>query len=185
MIFLRGLVVVVFLVILVGILGRLFLPIAPRPRQRSRIRALDPQWGGRSMSTPQIMGHDQLLAVDRLIDRLRRLSVGDVHAINNARGRDAGDVVAAIGAASAAGRMIALEDADEAVHAAVSTARQRAVLTAGYEKRGDWEGAATCASDAAIGLIARDLIGSSTYWLLTAPVAAVVGPLHPDDVRRR
>lgn len=133
------------------------------------------------MNTPTALRDDQMLAVDRLIDRLRRLSIEDVHAIHDARGRDEGDVVAAIGAASAAGRMIAMEEADEAVHAAVETARQRAILAAGYEEQGDWEGAAACASDAAIGLIARDLIDSDTYRRLTAPVAAALGSLHPDD----
>lgn len=123
-----------------------------------------------------------------LIDRLHRLTARDVDTIHNAREwwNGAADQarIAAVAAASAAGRMIAVEDADEAVYAAVSTAQQRAVLSAGRDVWGDWEGAAACVSDAAIGLIARDLIDSGTYRVLTAPVAAAFGPLHPADRER-
>lgn len=119
-----------------------------------------------------------------LIDRLHRLTARDVNTIHDARRwtdpRDEA-LETAIGAAIRAGRGIALEDADEAVYATVSTAQQRAVLSAGRDVWGDWEGAAACVSDAAIGLIARDLIDSGTYLALTAPVAAAFGPLHPDD----
>lgn len=51
------------------------------------------------------------------------------------------------------------------------------------------DGAGTAATDAAWGLVVRDLIGQhgltqAHYDRLTAPWTTVIGPAHPDDLRR-
>ena len=45
-----------------------------------------------------------------------------------------------------------------------------------------WQAAAAAAENAALALVLRDVLDRDVYRLLTGPIAAVFGPLHPDDL---
>lgn len=108
--------------------------------------------------------------VAALIDRAGKLTVGEAEKLAAAWGAAWDDV-----ASDAA--LFAARDAvsDAAWVAARGSARYAAWVAA------SWDATGYAARDAALALVARDLISTEHYTTLTKVWAQVIGPAHPDD----
>lgn len=125
----------------------------------------------------------QGIELANLIDRLRQLRSADVRriaAIAIAIG-ESDRMAARVRAIKALTRTTFPETWHKATDAA-SDAVEHAQRVSGNDQHYlAWARADQAANDAVTGLAARHVIDEDTYRLLTGPVAAVLGPLHPHD----